>query len=313
MREGTDRNAVGLAICKGANRGSPENAWRARCPRSAMCPHCEYKKSNVRAKQIQERILKFDEETNGEMVVGVLSLTLPGMEAAIRTADLRTQYDHMTARVTLPGRVGHHSMRGVNKMLQDLGAVGGTHFIEFTYNNKPWTKAYGCWNAHTHSVFWADDVLQRNDGSIPLKDCSTWKFPDDDSWFGEPGTRGRQNKDLAALGFGRRYTLDYADPHELEAITHYSNKVAYATKPFKAPLSKGEEIQQFLAGVGGPEPRLARPFGDATKGLGLQDFLSWDRCQRKKERALALKEAQKIEALPKGRAHVVNRRDLPLR
>ena len=306
MTEG--KNALGLAFCKGVNRGKPGTSHWAKCARSAMCPKCEYDKAKFRAWQINKRILKFDEETNGEMAVGVLTLTGPGMGSTFRTADLRTQYDHMTARVRIPGFPSDHSMRGVNKLLTDHGASGGTHFLEFTYNNDPNSKAYQCWNTHTHSVFWGDERL-----SI-LKDCSTWRFPDEDSWFGEKGTRSRQAIGLERLGFGRRYTLDYATDEELESIAHYSNKVAYATKPFKAPLAKSAEIQEFLAGVGGPEPRLARPFGDAIKGLGLQDFLSWDRCQRKKERALALKEA--LRRSPRDqpdRMSVVKRSDLPLR
>ena len=287
-------NALGLATCKGVNRGKPDHSWRAQCARSAMCPACEHKKAGRRAWQIGERLRRFDEETNGEMAVGVLTLTGPGRASGFRYADLRTQYEYMTARVTLPGFVGHHSMRGVNKLLTDHGAVGGTHFIEFTYNNsKDW------WNVHTHSLFWGDERL-----SI-LKDCSSWSFPEDGPLLGERKVRGRQSIGLQRLGFGKRYSLDYAEDHELEQIVRYSSKVAYATKPFKAPKKKCGEIRDFLLGLDGKEPRLARPFGEAIKGLGLQDFLSWDRCQRKKESLLRQKEAQKLVKNP---VHVENRR-----
>ena len=266
-----------------------------------MCPACEHKKAGMRAWQIGERLRNFDEETNGEMAVGVLTLTGPGREApAFRYANLRNQYDYFTARKTLPGFVGEHSMRGVNKLLTDHGAVGGTHFIEFTFNQKQ-----NWWNVHTHSVFWGDERLGI------LKDTTRWEFPEDGPLLGVKTVGARQSIGLQRLGFGKRYSLDYAEDHELEQIARYSSKVAYATKPFKAPKSKSGEIRDFLLGLDGTEPRLARPFGEAIKGLGLQDFLQWDKCQRKKESLLRQKEARKLEVgIP---VSVENRRDLPLR
>lgn len=290
-----ERDALGLAVCKGANRGKPQHSWKALCSRSSMCPGCERVKAGRRAWKINERLKDFDEETNGDFAAGVLTLTGPGRDSEFRRADLRTQYEYMTARVTLPGFVGHHSMRGVNKLLTDHGASGGTHFIEFTFNQvKDW------WNVHTHTLFWGDERL-----SI-LKDCSEWSFPEDGPLLGERSVRGRQSVGLQRLGFGKRYSLDYAEDHELESMIRYSSKVAYATKPFKAPIWKRGEIQDFLIGLDGKEPRLARPFGDAIKSRGLQDFLSWDRCQQRKDTLLREKEARKLEKNP---VHVENRQD----
>jgi hypothetical protein len=69
--------------------------------------------------------------------------------------------------------------------------------------------------------------------------------------------KGRTNVGLARLGYGPRYTLDYADTHELDQIIRYSSKVAYVTKPFKAPKHKFGEIEDFMY----TNPRLSRPFG----------------------------------------------------
>jgi hypothetical protein len=40
-------------------------------------------------------------------------------------------------------------------------------------------------------------------------------------------------------------------------LIKYSSKVAYATKPFKAPKHKKFEIEEFML----TNPRLSRPFG----------------------------------------------------
>ena len=78
---------------------------------------------------------------------------------------------------------------------------------------------------------------------------------------------GGTNRFFERLGLGPRYSLDYAEGHELEMLVQYSSKVAYATKPFKAPKIKEPEIRDFLIGLDGKMPRLSRPFGDATKSI----------------------------------------------
>ena len=278
-------NAFGLATCKGLNKRKPGDSRRMLCHRAVMCPSCEHKKAGHKAWQITNRIRRFEEETNGEMAVGVLTLTGPGKEVPeFRYANLRNQYDYFTARTTLPGFVGHHSMRGINKLLTDQGASGGTHFMEFTYNqSKEW------WNVHSHTLFWGDERIGL------LKDSTRWEFPEDGPLLGEKKVRGRQSIGLQRLGFGKRYSLDYAEDHELEELIRYSSKVAYATKPFKAPKSKTGEIRDFLLGLNGKEPRLARPFGDAIKGDGFSDFLTWQRSQERKESHRLRREAQELE------------------
>ena len=62
---------------------------------------------------------------------------------------------------------------------------------------------------------------------------------------------------LAKLGYGSRYTLDYCEPHELDQLIQYSSKVAYVTKPFKAPKHMMPEVEEFMF----TNPRLSRPFG----------------------------------------------------
>lgn len=156
--------------------------------------------------------------------------------------------------------------------------------MEFTFNpdpNKEW------WNVHSHTLFWGDERIGL------LKDTTKLEYPDD-GWFGIKKVGSRQNIGLQRLGFGKRYSLDYADSHELDALVQYSSKVAYTTKPFKAPKSKTTEVRDFLLGLDGKEPRLARPFGDAIKGDGFSDFLTWQRSQERKESQRLRREAQEL-------------------
>ena len=259
-------SATGLAICKGAWLGRPDQAWKHKCARWAQCPSCERKRAARRAHDIKERLKVAREDYGNDFTVGVLTVTLPGTkhESGVRYMGLKEQYDYAVARTTLPGLTGYHSMRGMNRILcgkpdyrnfgknapkdgtkYGLGAVGGTHFLEFTYNNsKEW------WNVHMHSLFYAPEKLDR------LKETSA-HVQDGDQLLLKKEVGGRQSKVLAKLGYGKRYSLDYCEPHELDMLIKYSSKVAYATKPFKAPKHKKFEIEEFML----TNPRLSRPFG----------------------------------------------------
>lgn len=154
--------------------------------------------------------------------------------------------------------------------------------MEFTYNQREcW------WNVHCHTLFWSDEKIGL------LKENPKWDFTDDE-WFGKKKVGSRQSIGLQRLGLGRRYSLDYADEQDLESIINYSSKIAYATKPFKAPKSKTGEVRDFLLGLDGKEPRLARPFGDAIKADGFQGFLAWQQKQERKEALLERKERQAL-------------------
>lgn len=252
-------DAVGLAICKGAYLGNPRNAWQARCARHLACPTCEAKRSAKKAHQVKERLKVAEYYLEDDLTVGVLTTTLPGEAHAskVRYGSLREQYDYFIKRTTLPGLTGWHSMRGLNKLIVDLGAWGGTHFIEFTWNGK---KSW--WNLHCHSLLYGPDKLDR------LKETSLYSIVPDQLLL-QKSNRGKTSVAFSKLGFGPRYTLDYAEDHELDSILKYSSKVAYATKPFKAPKSKFTEIRDFLDS----NPRLSRPFGqNANKPDSLPDF-----------------------------------------
>ncbi len=211
---------------------------------------------------MKERLKVARHYLGNDMTVGVLTVTLPGQkhESGIRYKSLKEQYDYAVSRTTLPGLPGWHSMRGMNRLLcgkpdhkgygknsqgYGLGADGGTHFMEFTYNNK---KSW--WNVHMHSLFYAAEPLDR------LKSTSR-HIVDGDNLLMKKENKGRSSAGLARLGYGPRYTLDYADTHELDQIIQYSSKVAYVTKPFKAPKHKFGEIEDFMY----TNPRLSRPFG----------------------------------------------------
>lgn len=255
-------SATGLAICKGAWLGRPDEAWKHKCARWLACPTCERKRAGKRAHDMKERLKVARHYLGNDLTVGVLTVTLPGQkhESGIRYKSLKEQYDYAVARTTLPGLPGWHSMRGMNRLLcgkpdhkgygknsqgYGLGADGGTHFMEFTYNNsKKW------WNVHMHSLFYAATPLDR------LKSTSR-HVVDGDELLLKKENKGRTNVGLARLGYGPRYTLDYAETHELDKMIQYSSKVAYVTKPFKAPKSKFGEIEEFMY----TNPRLSRPFG----------------------------------------------------
>lgn len=253
--------SMGQAVCTGVHKGDPKDAWRTLCSASRMCPSCSRRRSIQKAADLRSRIEVMDFLNEGDYTVGVLTVTLPGRDHDIRHGTLQEQYDYFTERIYFPGVSGNHSMRGLNWLMARLGALGGKHFLEFT-----WSKKNEWWNLHCHTVFWAYEKL---DG---FRSTSTTKQNyelGEETLLRTKTNRGRMAKKLLAdtLGFGPRYTLDYADLHEMDAMIQYSNKVAYSTKPFKAPKEKDSEIQDFLAGSGGTLPRLARPFGDAQKRL----------------------------------------------
>ena len=45
----SEDKALGLAMCKGVNRGRPDQHFTSLCHRSAMCPSCERVKSGRKA------------------------------------------------------------------------------------------------------------------------------------------------------------------------------------------------------------------------------------------------------------------------
>jgi hypothetical protein len=193
------------------------------------------------------------EDAGLDLKVGVLTVTLPGRNHPIRNASLREQYNYMTARTTLPGQIGEHSMRGLNTQLKDWGFSGGCHNLEFTWNDKQ-----NWWNVHDHAIVvgYADDI------SCPLlrTDKDVWH---DGELLSQKQVKGKTNRGLASLGFGERYSLDWAEKHEFEQSIRYAAKVAYMTKPVKAPREKRSELRRFFNGTdGGNYPRLSRPIGD---------------------------------------------------
>jgi len=257
---------VGLAICKGVHMGSPRSPYQAKCAKWVMCPRCESEKAARVANRISRRLETEFELADGDLTVGVLTWTLPGKNHPIRRGSLREQYDYATARTRLKGLPGDHSMRGLNLWLNAKGARGGTHFLEFTWNpTRKW------WNLHGHTLFWAwtalDDLPDTSTTVVNGRVVKHRVFENDDDLLGRQVVHGKRTRRLPRLGFGERYSLDYAEEHELQSSIRYSSKVAYTTKPFKAPKEKRGEIRDFLIGVDGPEPRLSRPFGEATKPM----------------------------------------------
>lgn len=226
------------------------------CSRGTMCPRCEERRATKRAWNLTKRLeneIDVAEDAGLDLQVGVLTVTLPGRHHPIRNGTLREQYSYMTERTTVPGLVGEHSMRGLNTQLKDWGFLGGCHNLEFTWNDyKNW------WNVHDHAIVvgYADDI------SCPLVDTGkdVWH---DDELLATKQVKGKTSRTLANLGFGQRYSLDWAEKHEWEQSIRYASKVAYMTKPVKAPREKRSELRRFFNGTdGGNYPRLSRPIGD---------------------------------------------------
>jgi hypothetical protein len=254
---------TGLGICKGLNMGSPRTPYEPLCPRHSMCPSCERKKAGRRAHRISQRLQTEYELADGDLTIGVLTWTLPGKTHPIRYGSLREQYDYCTQRIRLKGEPGDHSMRGLNRAMNVMGARGGTHFLEFTWNdNMSW------WNVHGHSLFYAWTKLDHLNETTDHREV-------EGELLLEKRVLGKRTRRLPRLGFGERYSLDYAETDELERMIRYSSKVAYATKPFKAPRSKAGEIRDFLEGLDGTQPRLARPFGESTKPMVQNVLEQW--------------------------------------
>ena len=226
------------------------------CSRGLMCPRCEERRATKRAWKLCNRLqneLDVAEDADLKLKVGVLTVTLPGRHHPIRSAGLRQQYSYMTERSTLAGQVGEHSMRGLNTKLKEWGFTGGCHNLEFTWNDKQ-----NWWNVHDHAIVVGYD----EDIDIPLKQTSIDDWHDEELLSSKTVTNGASTE-LYRLGFGGVYSLDWAEEHEFAQSIRYASKVAYMTKPIKAPREKRGELRRFFNGTdGGNYPRLSRPIGD---------------------------------------------------
>ena len=224
-----------------------------------MCPKCNElqakEKAGKYAKILNDEFLQA-EEWGVPLRVDVLTTTLPGKQSWIRYEGLHKQYDYITARTNVRGIGGDHSMRGLNYKLAEWGYYAGCHFIEFT-----WNKHRKWWNVHNHTIA----VGFENDVKIPVKETSQ------KDWSGLRYEKvpyvdhgGFTNK-FKEFGLGRRYSLDRAEYHEVADCIGYVAKLAYVTKPVKAPKEKRRELMRFFRGKTGTEPRLTRPWGDWMK------------------------------------------------
>ena len=237
--------------------GLARNLWdKSLCSRARMCPKCNEIAAARKASKYH-RILNDDylmsEEYGWDLQVDVLTTTLPGKQSWIRHEGLHQQYEYMTARTNVRGIGGDHSMRGLNYKLNEWGYYGGAHFIEFT-----WNKHRKWWNVHNHTIA----IGFKSDVSTPISETSK------KDWTGlryekEPYVdHGGFTNEFKENGLGRRYSLDSAEHHEVADCIGYVAKLAYVTKPVKAPREKGKELRHFFDAATGKAPRLTRPFGD---------------------------------------------------
>ena len=171
----------------------------------------------------------------------------------VRRASLHEQYHYLTERTNVSKLGGAKSMRGLNYKLNEWGYFGGAHFIEFT-----WNKHRKWWNVHNHTIA----VGYEDDVTVPVKETSQ------KDWSGLRYEKtpyvchGGFTNEFKENGLGRRYSLDTAEHHEVADCIGYVAKLAYVTKPVKAPKEKRRELMGFFRGKTGKEPRLTRPFGD---------------------------------------------------
>ena len=254
---------VGIIDRKGCI-GLARHAWdRSLCARERMCPKCNEiaaaRKSVKYHRIIDDEFQQSKEYGPGwELRVDVLTTTLPGKQHWVRHESLRDQYNYITERTNVKGIGGDHSMRGLNHKLKEWGYYGGAHFIEFT-----WNKHRKWWNVHNHTIA----VGFANDVSLPEKLKETSRK----EWTGlryekEPYVdHGGFTNEFKEIGLGRRYSLDKAEHHEVADCIGYVAKLAYVTKPVKAPAGKRKELRTFFAGLDGKKPHLTRPWGDWCK------------------------------------------------
>ena len=239
--------------CLGSSRDRNDTSM---CSRHVMCSKCEQRRANTRAWGLTKKLtaeMDLMEDEGSDLLVGVLTTTLPGLKhrSGIRRASLRDQYSYVTDRTNFSGRTGAHSMRGLNTALRDMGVHAGCHNLEFTWNDKG-----NWWNVHNHSILLADKDSWSNE-IVETKD-RIWESSELLDRFEVTGSNHRQFEDY---GLGRRYSLDWAEPHEFAQTIKYAAKVAYMTKPIKAPKQKRLELSKFFNGFSGTYPRLSRPFG----------------------------------------------------
>ena len=238
--------------------GSAKNRYdTSLCARYTMCPKCEQRRASKRAWRLYNRLkseIEMAEDEGSSLKVGVLTTTLPGQyhSSGIRHKSLRDQYGYMTQRTNLYGLSGAKSMRGLNYALAQNGVHAGCHNVEFTFNEQA-----GWWNVHNHSILIADESTWS--GFIPETKDRVWEKSEllDRSEL----THGNLPWLQSAHGLGSRYTLDWAEPSEFEQTIRYAAKVAYMTKPIKAPEGKRLELSQFFNGFAGRiYSRLSRSF-----------------------------------------------------
>ncbi len=247
--------------CLGSSRSRDDTSM---CSRHVMCPKCESRRAATRAWKLGQRLnseIELMEDECSDLRVGVLTTTLPGLKhrSGIRRGNLRKQYDYLTARTNFSGRSGAHSMRGLNTLLRDMGVHAGCHNLEFTWNDKK-----NWWNVHNHSIILADKLSWSNEIS-ETKD-RIWEAGD---LLDRTEVTGGYSPLIESLGLGRRYSLDWAEPSEFEQTIRYAAKVAYLTKPIKAPRDKRLELSRFFNGFGGSYPRLSRPYGMWMRSMAL--------------------------------------------
>ena len=249
-------NNPGIIDRKGCT-GLAKNLWdKSLCGRHTMCPKCNEIAAARKAAKYH-RILNDDflqsEEYGWPLRVDVLTTTLPGQHSWVRRASLHEQYDYLTERTNVTGLGGAKSMRGLNYKLNEWGYFGGSHFIEFT-----WNKHRKWWNVHNHTIA----IGYEDDVTVPVKETSQ------KDWSGLRYEKtpyvdhGGFTSEFKENGLGRRYSLDTAEHHEVADCIGYVAKLAYVTKPVKAPKEKRRELMGFFRGKTGKEPRLTRPFGD---------------------------------------------------
>lgn len=216
--------------------------------------------------------LKILQQMYPDTPIQCLTTTLPGKWHGVRSSGLNNQFDYMTARVTVSGYPGKHSMRGLNlKLTNETFVFGGWHFFECKYNQK---KKW--WNLHCHSLLFGDAS-----STIPLSDYDIPSI-----WNSEGGLQTKNLKSstsgfLRELGFGERYTLDQADS-AYEQIS-YCTKLAYCTKQ----VLDGPE-NELVGFLRGRKPRLTEAFGAAR--LSTDDRIAYYFEQDNQEKVRQLSE-----------------------
>ena len=235
---------------------------RKKCARHKLCTRCTNLSARQKTAELYSTIEMLKELKPWIEIGGELTRTLPGVKhpSRIRTKPLHLQYRYWSkiSRWTKNGRPNKWA-----SYLRGEGVVGMIDFLEAVQNKKN-----GRWHLHSHSILFQDSsnpiTLQPTDVELSCKECGLdlEECEDHTHWVSgyDRHVQGGWNRDIAACGFGPRYSWDPG----VEIDVGYLTKLSYNTKAAQFDEKVTPRGQRELTGFFRLErPRLIRRYGEA--------------------------------------------------